>query len=399
MLILSLIFSTVVMAGASSTKEQLAEFKKAIKSKGERDRITALSRIAGLPGNDAAKEIRKVAARDKSERVQAAAALALARRSNPKDLKFLLGLFRSLKKRPVALAGVVDAVGEYRDPRAVEKVAEIGRKWMRKHKYPALAAIRSLGKIPARASVTHLIKLCEATYVRPGYGPARGAATAPVDSSSPGSGNVSSDTQARLSDFRPYVVASLRKLTGEVLGNDAAIWKEWWEENEDTFDFGTVSSNPNRMLRLAVTDFRYAITRPNERWQWTNTPEKGFTRTAELRSGTTLMARLSILTYNTFTRSPATTAEMVELAKKQLLDEVRELGDKEQWGEKATLDNVPAIRHTLEGRRDGGRMKLTQTMVVHRDVMYVIRLTILPGISMTDAKVAEDFVGSFKFME
>ena len=153
------------------------------------------------------------------------------------------------------------------------------------------------------------------------------------------------------------------------------------------------------MPRLAVTEFRYSIARPNDRWQWTNTVEKGFSRTAELRNGTTVTARLSILAYNTFTRSPATASEMAKQAQKQLTDEIRELGDKEKWGEQVTLDNVPALRHTLQGSRPGGRMKLTQTMVVYRDIMYVIRLTTLPGISKTDAKVADDFVGSFKFME
>ena len=148
-----------------------------------------------------------------------------------------------------------------------------------------------------------------------------------------------------------------------------------------------------------MTEFRYSISRPNDRWQWTNTVEKGFNRTAELRNGTTVTARLSILAYNTFTRSPASTSEMAKQAQKELRDEIRELGDKEKWGEQVTLDSVPAVRHTLEGSRGGGRMKLTQTMVAYRDVMYVIRLTILPGISKTDAKVAEDFVGSFKFME
>jgi len=389
-LAVSLILSSGAQAGDDSAKAALDDFERAMKSDGERDRITALSRIATVPGKEVAKAIRRVVTKDRSERVQAAAAMALARRGDSKDLKFLLGIIRSLRKKPVALAGVVDAIGEYRDRRSVEKVADVGRSWLRKHKYPTLAAIRTLGKVPARNSVSELIRIYELTVARPGYGPARAAAKEGVDTTPTASGNVSGDTVARLSDFRPYIIASLTRLTGENIGYDIECWKDWWEDNEATFDFEKIADNPNRQLTLSDTEFRYSISRPDEKWQWVEEPEEGFSRTAEIRQGTTVVGRLSILTYSVWTRSPSNTEAMAEAAKKKLLDEVRELGDQETWSEKVELDGVPALRHTLSGKRRGGKMTLTQTMVAHRDVMYVIRLTLLPGIDRSAAKVAED---------
>jgi hypothetical protein len=397
-LAMSLILSMGARAGSDETDEALDRFKEEMRSDSDRDRITAISRIAPLPGKDVSKAIRRVVARDRSERVQAAAACALARRGDSKDLRFLLNSLPAFKKRPVALAGVVDAIGVYRDPKAADKVADIARSWMRKHKYPTLAAIRTLGKIPCRKSVTHLIKIFELTYVNPGYGPARGAATPPVDGSSPGSGNVSSDTVARLSDFRQYIHASLRGLTGEAIGNQVAVWKEWWDENERDFDFKGAREDPNEVLRVSVPEFRYSIARPDDKWKWTDEPEEGFTRTAELRQHTKVVARLSILTYDIWRRSPAKTIEMAELAKKELHEKFRELGDKEVWNVDARLDGIPGLRHKITGKRRGGEFMVRQTMVVHRDVMYVIRETILPGIGRDDRKVAEDFIASFKFM-
>ena len=63
------------------------------------------------------------------------------------------------------------------------------------------------------------------------------------------------------------------------------------------------------------------------------------------------------------------------------------------------LDSAPALKHGLSGNREGRKMTLTQVMVSHRDIMYVIRVTTLPGISITQKKQAEDFLPSFKFLE
>ncbi|MEN8150215.1 MAG: hypothetical protein ABFS86_10355 [Planctomycetota bacterium] len=392
---MSLILSPAVLAGSDPSREALDGFKKAMKSKSERDRISALDRIVDLPGKSAGKELRRVASRDRSERVRAAAAAAIARRGDPKDLKFLLNLCRTLKKKPIALAGVLDAIGEYRNPKAAKAVADLGRKWMHKHKYPALAAIRALGRIPAKPSVDSLIGMLEMTFVRRG----RGRENTDGVGGYYGGGNVSSDTHAKMSDFRQYIVASLRGLTGEIIGAEVSVWKEWWEENRSGYVFGGGGTDPNRMARLTDARYRYSIARPDEAWRWTKDVEEGFTRTAELKVDTKVVGRVSILTYNTWTRSPASTGAMAKLAKQQLFDGVRELGDKETWSEEVELDSVPALKHELSGTREGGRMTLTQVMIAHRDIMYVIRTTTLPGISITQKKHAEDFLPSFKFLD
>jgi hypothetical protein len=383
------------ITAADEVKDRIAAFKKKMKTGEERDRIRAINDIATLPDKAVNKELKKVVGSDRSERVRAAAAQALGKLGNPKDLSFLIGSIRSLKKKPLALAGVVDAIGEFRSAKAVEPVFDVAKKWMTKHKYPAMAAIRAMGKIPSRKSIQYLIKLYELSIPRSAPGMDDGRTyhppTAPAE-----------ETQARLQDYQPYIIKSLQKLTGELIA-DVEIWKEWWEDNQRSFNPADVKVDPNQSLRLVEDEFRYEISRPSMEWKWVEKPEKGFNRTAELDEEGAVLATLSIMSYSVWARTPTTAMEMAKKQKDFLTKEIAFVKE-QKWDETVKMgktdeaEGVDAVRQTIAGTWEDRNVKVKQTIFVHRGIMYLIRVTLLPGISHGGYKEADEFVESFKFL-
>ena len=382
------------LAADDEVKESIEAFKKAMKSKEERDRIRAINQLATINDKKVSKELKNVVRGDRSERVSAAAAQAIGKLGNDKDLAFLTGSIRSLKKRPLVLAGVCDAIGDFRNPKTADPLFDVARSWMSKHKYPAMAAIRSLGDCPSRKAIENLIDLFELTFPRSAPGHSDGTTYYPP-------AGVSDETQARMSDYRPYVVKSLQKLTGEQI-TDLDIWKEWWEDNGKTFNPGEVQDDPNSMLRFVDDEFRYQISRPNEEWKWIDKPESGFTRTAEL-GGDSVVGRVSILTYSVWSRTPSSMPEMATKQKKLLKKEFAFVKE-QKWdvtlkmGKTDEQEGADAIRQTIAGVWDDVNARLIQTIFVHRGIMYVIRVTQLPGLSHSGIKDTEKFVESFKFL-
>jgi hypothetical protein len=337
------------IASGDVVKDRIAAFKKTMKKGEERERINAVNALAKLPHKSVNRELRKVVGGDRSERVQAAAAVALAQLGNPKDLSFLMGAVRGLKKKPLALAGVVDAIGEYRHPKSADVAYDVARKWLTKHKYPAMAGIRALGKIPSRKSVEYLIKVFDLTYPRSAAdGFDDGVTYHPPTTTS-------DETLARLSDYRPYVVKG-------------------------------------------------RISRPTEDWRWAEKPEKGFNRTADLKpDGGQIAARLSIMTYSVWVRTPNTAAEMATKQKDFLEKEFAFVKEK-RWDEKVRMGKtddqpgVEALRQTIAGTWGEKNARVTQTIFVRQGIMYVIRLTAFPGLSNRGEREARDFVDSFRFL-
>ena len=389
-LLLTLAFLVPAVAGVArgdEVKDRIAAFKKKMKSGDERDRIRAVNNLATLSD--------KAVGGDRSERVRAAAAQALGKLGNPKDLGFLTGSIRSLKKKPLALAGVVDAIGDYRNPKTADPLYDVARSWMTKHKYPAMAAIRSLGDCPSPKAIEYLIKLFELTYPRGAPGHSDGTTYYPP-------ANVSDETATRMSDYRPYVIKSLQKLTGEQI-SDLDIWKEWWADNGRSFRPGEAHDDPNSQRRLVDDEFRYKITRPGDDWKWIDKAERGFNRTAELTEDGEVTARLSVMTYSVWSRTPTTAGEMARKQKEFLLKEFA-FQKGEKWDETVKMgkteeqDGVDAIRQTIAGVWDDTNARVVQTIFAHRGIMYVIRVTQLPGLSHGGEKSTGVFVDSFEFL-
>jgi hypothetical protein len=260
-----------------------------------------------------------------------------------------------------------------------------------------MAGIRALGKIPSRKSVEYLIKVFDLTYPRSAAdGFDDGVTYHPPTTTS-------DETLARLSDYRPYVVKGLQKLTGEFM-SDLDAWKEWWDDNERSFRPGSVSLDPNQRLPLVDDEARYRISRPTEDWRWAEKPEKGFNRTADLKpDGGQIAARLSIMTYSVWVRTPNTAAEMATKQKDFLEKEFAFVKEK-RWDEKVRMGKtddqpgVEALRQTIAGTWGEKNARVTQTIFVRQGIMYVIRLTAFPGLSNRGEREARDFVDSFRFL-
>jgi hypothetical protein len=393
----ALILVMVFAAGALAADEKaaIAAYKEAMKSKKERERIAAVCGLAEVPGKKVTSLIRKAVRSDRSERVQAAAALALARRGDPKDLRYLLSCLRGLKKKPIALAGAVDGIGEYREPKTAEALFDVGRYWMAKHKQPTLAAIRALGAIRSADAIELLLKLYDQTYVQGGAG---AGLAGPSDSGSVASGYTSDDTQARMSDFRPYIVGGLRRITGVAYGDDLEAWQEWWADNEKTFDPASIEEDPNRTMGLTDTRCRYSIVRPNEDWKWRAEPEPGFDRTAVLTKEGKAVGHLSILAYSTWAREPSSLAAMAKNIKEELERTVSPIQE-QTWDQKVKVGSVEGIRHRVVGVRDKRVAIIERTILVHREFMYVIDLSLTREVFGYDREDARRFVDSFRLLE
>ena len=392
---LFLLFSAVGFAD-DDIRAQIKAFKKAMKSEEEDGRVRAIARLAPIDDKAVSRELRKVVASDRSDRVRASAARALGHRGDRKDLSFLVRCLKSLKKRPVALAGAAEAVGQYAEPRTADALYDVGRQWLLKHKYPAQASIRALGKVPSLDAIESLIKLMELTYPRPGRGP--GGENGNLDGSF-GSipGLTSDDTSATLSDYRPYLVASLQKLTGESL-TDLPDWKEWWEQIAPDFDPSSVKDDPNRQFKLIDTDYCYIIRRPSGEWTWQDKAKKGFNRTAALKEGDRVSTNLHLLAYSTQDRAPRDHRTLAASEKEALLKSFTRISE-QTWAEEVKFEETEGIRHTILGYVDGKLTRYRITYFKHRFYVYVLWFSLEARPSRDVMKDVESFEESLRFLK
>jgi len=398
LLAIALLASGTDAAPDDDLKEKIAQFRRAYKEGGERTRIKLVNDLATIRDKAAGTEIRKVVRGDRSERVQAAAAVALGTRGDPKDLAWLSGATRSLRKKPIALAGVIDGIGEYRQPKMVKLLEDTACKWFAKHKYPVLASIRALSKIRSSKSVEALINLLGRTHVSRGMqGPHGAGRDGSVQGGPGGSGMVSDDTQARVADFRPYILKGLQRLTGEV-NSDLDLWQEWWEDNERTFDASKVRDDPNGNLTFTDDVHRFTISRPTSSWKWIEKADRGYSHTAVFEYEGEEGGRLSVLAYSTWVHGPIVASELAAKLRKTLEEEVSLVTEK-RWDQAVEIDGAAAIRHKVKGARDTNVVTVEQTIFLHRAVMYVIETTVREGVFGQDREDFEKFRDSFKFLK
>ena len=397
LLLTMLLITAAPVFSADDEREQLKAFKLALKSTEEADRLKAVSEYGVLPGKSIGKQLRKVVTGDRSDRVRAAAARAIGSRRNKKDISFLLSTFKSLKKRPVALAGAIDGVGFFGEPKTADAVYDAGRLWLTKHKYPALATIQALGRIRSGESVELLMKLYDLTYPRAGYGPGADGGGS-IDGSAPtGSGMTNDDTRAALGDFRPHIIAALQGITGEML-DDLDNWQEWWREVEDTFDPATVKIDPNRQLKLVDSTCSYQIKRPGSEWKWQEKPKEGYSRTAVLTEDDEVTAYLHLLAYSTMERGPRDAKTLAAEEKERLKGMFTELSE-ENFDEAIKVDGVDAIRHTAAGVKGMESAYHRVTFVGRRDYIYVLWFTLTDSAGRGTQESVREFEGSFKFLQ
>ena len=370
------------------SSDDLDEFRDALKTESERARIQAVHDFGARDIDGVERELRKIVFSDPSELVSAEAARVLGERGDRRDQGFLLASLDKLKKRPIALAGAVDGLARYQEPRIVKPLYEVARDCMKKSSFPTQAAIRALGRVPTADSVDYLIRLYRQTYPS-------GGASGREDLSIPGA---TGDSIAKMMQAcRPFIESSLTRLTGLRLGS-CSDWESWWKKAERGFVPVTHEEDPNADLAFADDDFGYRITRPNDVWQWLESPEEGFSRTAEFRKDGRMSARLSILAYSTLLRTPETVPEMLERQKEELLARCAKV-EKQEWSGRAKCGDI-IVQQEIEGTRtDGTYFRIRQAVLRKGDTLFVLRLTLDKWASAREKKSAEDFLQSFRLFE
>ncbi|MCU0726153.1 MAG: hypothetical protein MUE73_10240 [Planctomycetes bacterium] len=380
-------FTFILSATVFGGDGAVAAFREKMKSGSEQERIRAVNEAAAAGFEGVHKELRSVVSGDSSDRVRAAAALALGRGRREEDYRFLLSVIGQMKKRPVVLSGALDGLALFRDPRSVGPATDAAQHWLLKSRVVTSSALRVIGKVPHREAVKSLIKLLRLTYPGAGYA---GGPDRPPDQPGP----TSDSTVDTLQSYRPVILDGLRRITGEGFA-DIEDWAAWWSRNERTFKPAEENLDPNATLALNEPDRRYRIVRPKAEWRWIETPEKGFDRTAELKEDGDATVLLSILAYSNLERGPDTAAALLAQQKEELEASFARI-EEQAWDGKVTVGGAEAREQKVRGdRKDGTCVKIRQLVFEQADMLYVLRVTCGPWTSREEEKSAEDFAESF----
>jgi hypothetical protein len=386
----------LLLASAGRANPDADEALRRLANARESGNVAAICRAVHAMGDveDAKiqKQLRKIASRDRDDRVVAAAARELGEDRQKKDLRLLTRLVKSYRKRPRALEGVLEALGQYGSPRSVDLLYDQIRYFMSRHKGATLAAIEALGRVRTREAVERLIDAMNLTQPRMGMG----AQGKDVDGFGSLPGITSDDTVASLSAYRPDIARSLRRLTGEPL-ESPEDWREWWLGVRKTFRPPEPEDEGNLQLAFRDGRARYAIRRPSGKWRWVEKTEDGFDRTAERRVDGRRVAWLSIHVHAVEEAEPSTVKGLLEEQEDRLKDAYRIY--RATWNEPARLGGKAASGQTVECEIDDRQCRLAQAAIKHRGRLYLVRWAMTEGAGYEEREELEKFVESFELLD
>ncbi|MHC4777263.1 MAG: HEAT repeat domain-containing protein [Planctomycetota bacterium] len=191
-------------------KAKIKEFEKAWPKWEEEEKISGMTALAETDHELVAVAIAGKGLRDRSEKVQQAAAKTVGLMKKKKVTPMVISVMKASEKKIMVYLHMIWALGEIGDPRAVPVLSKDW--WNQKIGEYGVAAAK--GKIEALGKIKHIsaIDALMTTLKKTGEGWDH-------------------------HEIRKTVIESLVKLTGQNFLLDKKAWKEWWKRNRSTFRF------------------------------------------------------------------------------------------------------------------------------------------------------------------
>jgi len=190
-------------------KAKVEEFEKGWRTFSDDQKVDRLRELSELDHDLASAAIAKLALKDSSASVREQAAEALGWMKRTNVVPALLASLAANEKEIRVYLRIVEALGEIGDPRAVDALS---KDWWNQ-RVPEYGVVAAKAKIHALGKIRHV-----------------SAVDALLDTFT-----LASDD--KINQFRPDIVASLTKLTGQNFNYDRKAWGDWWKKARPGYRF------------------------------------------------------------------------------------------------------------------------------------------------------------------
>ncbi len=242
---------------ADEIDDQVAELQKLAK---DGDDGKVLAKLTELQDSVDARVVKAVAklTKNKNVRIAAGAVKSLAARKDKsffKAVKSKIGDKKLGKKKPDLYVAYLKAAGEYREPKFLDGLADVVKKYLPTNARFSMAAIRSYGTVREKDVVDQLITWLEQCDSAGGGSGSGGG----------GSGkSMSQETRDNYAKGKSACIDTLAELTGQDIG-DAKTWKDWWKKRKKKFTFPDPDApevDPATLSKWTDIAYGYTVNKP-----------------------------------------------------------------------------------------------------------------------------------------